>query len=120
MRRHQESPGVDRPDGGELSEGEWRDTRLQAFGYRLCGLAMDEVDEKGEPITDDTLLVLFNAAAETIQFVLPDAHPGKRWESLVDTTSDEEAREPRRFDVGSKLELLQRALLPLRGCEKRS
>jgi glycogen operon protein len=103
-----------RPDGGEMSDGEWRDTTRRAFGYRLCGLAMDEVNERGEPITDDTLLILFNAGAEKVQFVLPDAHPGKSWELLVDTTAGEETAEPRRFDVGSKLELLERSMMLLR------
>jgi glycogen operon protein len=103
-----------RPDGGEMSGGEWRDTTRQAFGYRLCGLAMDEVNERGEPITDDTLLVLFNAGAEKVQFVLPDAHPGNAWEMLVGTSSGKEAAEPHRFDVGSKIELLEKSMMLLR------
>ena len=109
-----------RPDGGEMSEKEWRDAAREVLGYRLCGLAMDEVNEKGEPITDDTLLILFNAGAKKVQFVLPDAHPGKLWELLVDTTSDEEPKEARRFDVGSKLELLERSMKLLRACERAS
>ena len=107
-----------RPDGGEMSDGEWRDARLQAFGYRLCGLAMDESNEKGEPITDDTLLLLINAGAEKVDFALPDAHPGKLWELLVDTASKEEGVEPSKFDVGSKLALLDRSMMLLRACEK--
>jgi glycogen operon protein len=34
-----------RPDGGEMSDGEWRDATRETFGYRLCGLAMDDVNE---------------------------------------------------------------------------
>ncbi|MGE5219769.1 MAG: glycogen debranching protein GlgX [Chloroflexota bacterium] len=105
-----------RPDGGEMTDSEWSDTTREAFGYRLCGLAMDEVNDKGEPITDDTLLIVFNGGVEKVQFVLPDAHPGKRWELLVDTASTEEVMDPRKFDVGSKLELLERSMMLLRAC----
>ncbi len=107
-----------RPDGGEMSDGEWRDTTRQAFGYRLCGLAMDEVNDKGEPITDDTLLILFNAGAEKVQFVLPDAHPGNLWERLVDTARGAEAEKGSRFDMGSKLALTERSMMLLRACRK--
>ncbi len=105
-----------RPDGEEMSNGEWHDATRHAFGYRLCGLAMDEVNEKGEPITDDTLLILFNAGTEPIQFVLPDAHPGHLWEMLVDTARDEQSEDPHRLDVGSRLEMIGRSMMFLRAC----
>ena len=74
-----------RPDGGEMAEAEWRQATLRAFGFRLCGDAMDDVDERGEPITDDTLLILLNAEPESVDFVLPIAHPGAGWDVEVDT-----------------------------------
>ena len=107
-----------RPDGGEMSDSEWRDTTREAFGYRLCGLAMDEVNDKGEPITDDTLLILFNAGTEKVQFVLPDAHPGNLWEALIDTARGEEPEDRFRFDVGSTLALTARSMRLLRACQK--
>ena len=74
-----------RPDGGEMVEAEWRQATLRAFGFRLCGDAMDDVNERGEPITDDTLLVLLNAGPESVGFVLPTPHPGVAWQVMVDT-----------------------------------
>ena len=59
-----------------MAEAEWQQSTLRAFGLRLCGEAMDHVNERGEPITDDTLLVLLNAKPESVEFVLPAAHPG--------------------------------------------
>jgi isoamylase len=104
-----------RPDGGEMTPAEWQESTLKAFGFRLCGHAMDEVDELGEPITDDTLLVLLNAHTNGVAFVLPDAHPGTRWEVLVDTAPDHDEPRPR-FDVGAGLELTGRSLVLLRAC----
>jgi len=89
-----------RPDGGEMAEAEWRAATVRAFGFRLCGEAMDDVNERGEPITDDTLLIVLNANPEATTFVLPDAHPGLRWEGLIDTTTDHEPSAPPLHEVG--------------------
>jgi len=107
-----------RPDGSEMSDSEWHDARVQAFGYRLCELAMDESNERGEPITDDTLLILFNASAEPVDFVLPDAHPGKLWELLVDTAREEEPENLVRLNVGSKIEMTGRSAMVLRADQR--
>jgi glycogen operon protein len=104
-----------RPDGGEMAEAEWRESRLQVFGFRLCGEAMDDVDERGEPITDDTLLVLLNAGVAPVSFVLPDAHPGDRWEVLIDTAATA-APERRTVAVGAPQPLAERSLQLLRAC----
>ena len=52
---------------------------------RLNGDAIDELDERGERIVGDTLLVLFNAGDEAIPFSLPETGPTERWETLIDT-----------------------------------
>ncbi len=106
-----------RADGGEMTLAEWQQSTLHGFGFRLCGQAMDEVDERGEPITDDTLLVLLNAHADPVDFVLADAHPGARWELLVDTAAAGEPDEARRFSVGSSVRSAGRSLQVLRACQ---
>jgi len=103
-----------RPDGGEIDEAEWRDVTLQGFGFRLCGVAMDDVNERGEPITDDTLLVLLNASAEAVPFTLPDAHPGSRWEVVVDTAHEDADARRMLLDVGATFKVTGRSLTLLR------
>jgi glycogen operon protein len=103
-----------RPDGVEMSEAEWRQSTLRAFGFRLCGEAMDEVNDRGEPITDDTLLVVLNSQPEAIRFVLPDAHPGSRWEVVLDTSASVPAASPRWADVGDGWAVDGRSLVLLR------
>jgi glycogen operon protein len=100
-----------RPDGGEMADAEWRAVALPAFGFRLCGEAMDEVDERGEPITGDTLLVLMNAHDLPVPFTLPDPHPGLDWEVLIDTG---EAGTGGRAGQGAKLTVPPKALVLLR------
>jgi glycogen operon protein len=73
------------PDGKEMSDKAWDDGAVKVLGMRLAGDEINEVDERGEPIVGDTLLVLMNAYWETIQFKLPDTKPEHVWEALVDT-----------------------------------
>ena len=104
-----------RPDGAEMTLVEWQQSTFRAFGFRLCGHAMDDLDERGEAITDDTLLIVLNAGAEPVWFVLPDAHPGTRWEVLIDTARVVDDPQPY-LDVGANLQLTDRSLALLRAC----
>ncbi len=99
-----------RPDGRELTEADWASPALQAFGLRLCGQAMDEVDERGEPVAADTLLVLFNARPEEVAFVLPDAAPGTGWLLLLATERWEPPVPAPRLAAGAALVLAARSL----------
>ena len=52
---------------------------------RLAGDIINEVDERGEPIVGDTLLLLLNAHWEEIQFTLPATREEHVWETMIDT-----------------------------------
>src|SRR5215468_10533818 len=67
-----------RPDGREMGEADWGNPAARSIGLRLSGDALDEVDARGEPIVDDTLLVLLNAHHEAVPFVLPAHRRGVR------------------------------------------
>ena len=51
----------------------------------MAGDAIDETDEQGNAITDDTLLVLLNAHGETVHFVLPALHQNQGWTVVLDS-----------------------------------
>ncbi|MGH9451123.1 MAG: glycogen debranching protein GlgX [Terriglobia bacterium] len=74
-----------RPDGGEMSDEDWEQPETRSLALRMAGDAMDEVDERGNRIVDDVLLVLLNAHHEPVNFVLPPKHAGQEWELLLDT-----------------------------------
>jgi isoamylase len=73
-----------RPDGSEMSDEDWEAGWVRSVGILLAGDALDDVGPQGEPITDDTLLILLNAATEEVEFALPDLG-GRRWRVLYDT-----------------------------------
>ena len=51
------SPGS-RPDGGQLTTGDWFDTGLQTLGMYLDGRGIRHRDQHGRPVVDDSYLVL--------------------------------------------------------------
>ncbi len=55
------------------------------FGLWLNGRTLDEVNAIGEPIQDDTFLVLFNSHHAPMRFTLPQPRPGTSWELCLDT-----------------------------------
>jgi isoamylase len=79
-----------RPDGKEMTDDEWDRTDVKCFGLRLGGTSLDEIDEEGEPVTDDNFLLLLNSSAAVQEFILPaSGDDGNGWEVVVDTAVDE-------------------------------
>lgn len=77
------------PSGREMSDDAWNAPFVRCLGVQLYGKNID-VDEHGEQIDGDTVLLLFNADhANVIDFVLPPAENHQPWELLVDTARDQ-------------------------------
>jgi glycogen operon protein len=107
-----------RPDGLEMSEEDWAAGWLRCLGLRM-GEVLGEVDEAGEPVVDDTLLILLNAHHEPIPFTLPRDIPAARWECVLDTTVPDgcpEGREELRGD--ESIELSGRSVALLRRIDR--
>ena len=77
------------PSGREMGDEAWNDPHVKCLGVRLAGDLMNEVDERGEPIVGDTLLLLLNAHWEELPFNLPQTREGQVWETLIDTRDDD-------------------------------
>jgi glycogen operon protein len=77
------------PDGQEMNDQAWNAPFVRCIGVRLAGDVMSEVDERGEPIVGDTLLLLLNAHWEQIPFTLPKTRDEHVWETMLDTRDPE-------------------------------
>jgi glycogen operon protein len=102
------------PDGREIQAHEWARSTMRAFGFRLCGDAMDDVDERGERLTADTLLVFLNAERVPVPFVVPGTSASQTWERLVDTADEAAEPKPTRLEAGGTLSVDAHALVVLR------
>jgi isoamylase len=100
-----------RPDGQEMTDEEWNQDFARCLGMGLSGVAVDEVNERGQRISDDNFILLINAHFETIPFVLPVPPTGAGWVALIDT-SCQLSGEVSRFHFGNDFYPLQaRSLL---------
>ena len=102
-----------RPDGREMTEEDWHDESRRCLGIRLAGDAIDELDERGNRIMDDTLLILLNAYHEPISFVLPAHRAGVRWVQLLDTRETVGKRKARQSAKGGQTYKLESHSLAL-------
>ena len=103
-----------RPDGKEMTDEEWTNGFTRCLGLRLAGDAIEEVDQAGEPIRDDTFLLLLNAHHEALDFVLPAHRTRVRWELVLDTRDWTPASRALRAGDQYPLEARSLALLRLR------
>jgi isoamylase len=74
------------PGGNEMSEEEWTSPFARALAMLLSGDTIDVVSFEGEPLRDETFLLLMNAHYEPIAFVLP-GQENLEWQVVIDTTS---------------------------------
>ena len=103
-----------RPDGKEMTEEDWTNPQTRCLGLRLAGDAIEEVDAQGNPILDDTLLILLNAYHEPLPFILPAHRPGVKWELILDTRTPDGRRLHRPMRGGEVYTLGGRSLAVLR------
>jgi glycogen operon protein len=82
-----------RPDGQEMSDEDWQVGFAKSLGVFLNGKALEDLDERGERLVDDSFYLMFNAHHEPIEFRLP-APVGGPWRTLLDTDRPEPIRDP--------------------------
>ena len=73
------------PDGREMDDDAWNADFVRSIGMLLSGSAIEEVNERGEPIIGDTLLVLLNAHSDKVPFTLPPLDADQQWQRVFDT-----------------------------------
>jgi glycogen operon protein len=96
----EEMTGEDWDDGKARCLGMLMDGRAQATGIRRRGSAA-------------TMLLVFNAYHDIVQFTLPDCTDGKHWKLLFDTNTPGDAREEP-FDIGDVYDVTARSCLLFR------
>ncbi|KHL25214.1 glycogen debranching protein [Croceibacterium mercuriale] len=98
------------PAGVELEAAEWEDANARCIGMMIDGRArVTGLRRRGE---DETLLIIFNAWHDLIEFTLPDTAGADGWERLIDTNAPDTGEE--RFEVGSTYQVTGRSVLLFR------
>ncbi|MYS47035.1 glycogen debranching enzyme, partial [Streptomyces sp. SID5998] len=102
------------PEGKEMAQRDWDSARASALTVFLNGNAISEPGQRGERITDDSFLLMFNAAPKALDFVVPVDH-GRQWQVVVDTARDRPlaAGSGRKVRAGDRLTLEDRSMTVL-------
>ena len=109
-----------RPDGSEMTDEEWGNWHSRCLGLQLAGDAIEEVDDDGLPVRDQTFLLLLNAHDQAVPFVLPKHEPHMEWQLCLDTRDWEPVPGGRLFKGGEPYPLEARTLAVLRQGAKES
>ena len=104
-------------EGREMTTEDWTDPKRATIGLLLSGDALDWRDAMGEPVVDDSFLVLLNGSREDVPFTLPPASWGARWAVRIDTTKDAIAEEGE-HDAGARILLVSNSAMVLKRAER--
>ena len=75
-----------RPDGRQMNRRDWESADVQIVGLFLNGQEIGSRTPEGEPVVDDSFLLLLNARSEPVTFTLPPRRFGAAWEVELQTT----------------------------------
>jgi isoamylase len=75
------------PVGEDMTTEQWQDGNARCFGMLLDGRAQESgIRRRG---SDATLLLVYNAHFDVVNFTLPNVPDGKDWLALIDTNQPE-------------------------------
>src|SRR5260370_25094760 len=104
--------------GAEMKDQDWTNGFAKCLGMLVSGSTIDIRDFKGEPVRDDTFLLLFNAHYEPLTFILPGREE-IRWELVLDTSKERSfAKAAQKVTpAGEEVELVDRSICLMKLCE---
>ena len=102
------------PDGTEMTDEEWQAPGVKTLAVQFAGDAIDDRGPRGEPIIDDTLLVILNADDRPVAFTLPNHEVARRWETVFDTVHRTFTAAHGEHDGGSAYRVAERSVVCLR------
>ena len=105
------------PSGDEMEEEHWGEGFAKSMAVFLNGKAINYRDPFGQPIQDDSFLVLFNAGHEEIVFKPPVPKREIHWEKVLDTGAEGFLKEPVVIQKMDEIPVRDRSLVVLRCCE---
>jgi isoamylase len=72
-----------RPDGEEMSDTDWEQGYARAVGVFINGDQIHVTDTKGQPVRDETFLLLCSAADHPLEWTLPGTRWGTQWTTMI-------------------------------------
>jgi glycogen operon protein len=99
------------PRGSEMTDKAWNQDFVRCLGVWVSGRPQDEIDEQGDPVVGDHLLLLLNAHCDPIEFRLASPQLVPSWTLLLDTARPEEPAH--KYRSGARYPLQGRSVVVL-------
>src|SRR5690606_9897355 len=101
------------PDGAEMDDDDWAASYARALQVALNGNGIASPDPRGQPVHDDSFIVLCNASDTGLDFQLPDETFGPGWLVVLDTAQDLPPNEDERVGPGATRHVPDRGVVVL-------
>jgi isoamylase len=111
--RHQKDIGWYRPDGVEMSQKDWETGHFKSLQLFLSGV-LKVVDQRGQEVTDDDFLVLFNASDGVREFKLVSFPLIREWRVEISTAAPKPCDDDEVYKPGQVVPLPSRSLMVLK------
>jgi isoamylase len=102
------------PDGHEMGDEDWEASFARALQVFLNGNGIASPDPRGQPIIDDSFLVLFNASDAQLGFTLPPEGFAPAWRVVSDSALATAPDDEEWLAAGSTRQVLDRGVVVLR------
>lgn len=102
------------PSGIEMSESDWKQGFAKSLGVFLNGLGIRSVNEKGEPLVDDSFYIIFNAHYDSLNFKLPSKRYGNKWMKVLDTSENFISEEAETYSAKDSIQVESRSIVLLK------
>ncbi len=101
------------PNGTKMTDEDWNNAEVRAMTMFLSGSGLEK-DARGEEVHDDSFLILVNAAANGVEFIVPAELPFSRWKIAIDTIAGVlEPLDPPEYEAGEAITLDARGAVVL-------
>ena len=103
------------PSGQAMADQDWNTPYARAMMVFLNGDAITEPGPRGEPVRDDSFLILLSAHNEPVTFTLPGPKFGRRWSVRLDSAAGRPAEDGgAEYRPGGRIELAGHSMMVLR------
>jgi isoamylase len=99
-----------------MTQEQWNTGWMRSLAVMLNGKTLAEVGDMGEPVQDDSFLIMLNSYGECVTYTLPQSPLNRGWKVIMNTNELENPFDERvldgTLDVAGRSVVLLRELTP--------
>ncbi len=102
-----------RSDGQEMNDQDWTSSWIRCLGMFLAGNVPGEMDDRGIPLSDSSLILIINSHHDQVSFSVPAFLTEAYWEIAIDTENPN-FEQKKVLKSGESLDVKGRSLILLK------